>query len=55
MATRQTASGPSKRPRPAEVFRWALPHSVRVVQVLRLGTLGLSYEPRGTYLPSILY
>jgi predicted N-acetyltransferase YhbS len=38
-----------------EVFRWALAQGLRVVQVMTLMTLGLYHEPRGAYLPSILY
>jgi GNAT superfamily N-acetyltransferase len=38
-----------------EVFRWALARGIRVVQVMTLMTLGLYNEPRGAYLPSILY
>lgn len=37
------------------VFRWALARGLRVVQVMTLMTLGLYHEPRGAYLPSILY
>ena len=38
-----------------EIARWALGHGFRVVQVMTLMTLGLYNEPRGAYLPSILY
>ena len=38
-----------------EVLRWALARGIRVVQVMTLMTLGLYNEPRGAYLPSILY
>ncbi len=38
-----------------EVFRWALARGLRVVQVMTLMTVGLYNEPRGAYLPSILY
>jgi predicted N-acetyltransferase YhbS len=38
-----------------EAFRWALAQGLRVVQVMTLMTLGLYNEPRGAYLPSILY
>ncbi len=38
-----------------EVFRWALAQGLRVVQVMTLMTTGLYHEPRGAYLPSILY
>ncbi len=38
-----------------EVFRWVLANGLRVVQVMTLMSLGLYHEPRGAYLPSILY
>ncbi|MDQ3661820.1 MAG: GNAT family N-acetyltransferase [Actinomycetota bacterium] len=38
-----------------ELFRWALAQGFRVVQVMTLMTLGLYHQPRGAYLPSILY
>ena len=38
-----------------ELFRWALASGLRVVQVMTLMTVGLYNEPRGAYLPSILY
>jgi GNAT superfamily N-acetyltransferase len=41
--------------RNAELFRWCLAQGLRVVQPLTLMTIGLYNEPRGAYLPSILY
>ena len=41
--------------RNAEVYRWALAHGLKVVQVMTLMSLGLYNEPAGAYLPSILY
>ncbi len=41
--------------RNGELFRWCLGHGLRVVQPLTLMTTGLYNEPRGAYLPSILY
>lgn len=38
-----------------EVFRWAVARGLRAIQVMTLMTLGLYHEPRGEYLPSILY
>jgi hypothetical protein len=38
-----------------ELFRWCLARGLRVVQVMTLMTLGLYQQPRGAYLPSILY
>jgi GNAT superfamily N-acetyltransferase len=41
--------------RNAALFRWCLDHGLRVVQPMTLMTIGLYNEPRGAYLPSILY
>jgi GNAT superfamily N-acetyltransferase len=41
--------------RNGELFRWCLGHGLRVVQPLTLMSLGLYHEPRGGFLPSILY
>jgi predicted N-acetyltransferase YhbS len=41
--------------RNAELFRWCLAHGLRVVMPLTLMTIGLYNEPRGAYMPSILY
>ena len=41
--------------RNGEVFRWCLAHGLRVVQPMTLMSLGLYNEPRGAFLPSILF
>jgi predicted N-acetyltransferase YhbS len=41
--------------RNGELFRWCLAHGLRVVQPMTLMRLGLYNEPRGVFLPSILY
>lgn len=41
--------------RNSEVFRWCLAAGLRVTQPLTLMSLGLYNEPRGAFLPSILY
>ena len=41
--------------RNGEVFRWCLAHGLRVVQPLTLMSMGLYNEPRGAFLPSIVY
>jgi predicted N-acetyltransferase YhbS len=41
--------------RNAALFRFCLQHGLRVVQVMTLMTTGRYQEPRGTYLPSIMY
>lgn len=41
--------------RNAALFRWCLTQGLRVVMPLTLMTIGLYNEPRGAYLPSILY
>jgi predicted N-acetyltransferase YhbS len=38
-----------------ELFRWCLKHKLRVVHVMNLMSIGLYNEPKGSYLPSILY
>jgi len=37
------------------LFRWCLQHGLRIVQVMTLMTTGRYQEPRGAYLPSIMY
>lgn len=39
----------------SELLRWCLAHGLRVVQPLTLMSRGLYQEPRGAFLPSILY
>jgi N-acetylglutamate synthase-like GNAT family acetyltransferase len=41
--------------RNSEVFRWCLEQGVRVTQPLTLMSIGLYNEPRGAFLPSILF
>jgi hypothetical protein len=41
--------------RNGELFRWYLAHGLRVLQPLTLMSLGLYNEPRGVFLPSIIY
>jgi hypothetical protein len=41
--------------RNAELFRWCLANDLRVIQPMTLMTIGLYNEPRGAYLPSVLY
>jgi GNAT superfamily N-acetyltransferase len=41
--------------RNARLFRWCLENGLRVVQPMTLMTVGMYNEPRGAYLPSILY
>jgi GNAT superfamily N-acetyltransferase len=41
--------------RNGELFRWCLGHGLRVVQPVTLMSLGLYNEPRGVFLPSIIY
>ena len=41
--------------RNAELFRWCLEQGLRVVQPMTLMTVGLYNEPRGAFMPSILF
>jgi len=41
--------------RNAELFTWCLTHGMRVFQPMTLMTIGQYQEPRGAYLPSVLY
>jgi len=41
--------------RNTELFQWCLAHGLRMVQPLTLMTTGLYNEPKGAYLPSILF
>lgn len=41
--------------RNSEVFRWCLSEGLRVIQPMSLMSIGLYNEPRGAFLPSILY
>lgn len=57
IAAADTFSGPGILipTRNAELFRWCLESGLRVVYPMTLMTIGLYNEPRGAYLPSILY
>ena len=37
------------------LFRWCLEHKLRVVQPMTLMSIGDYHEPRGAFLPSVLY
>lgn len=41
--------------RNSELFRWCLEHGLRVIQPMTLMSKGLYNEPRGAFLPSIIY
>ncbi len=41
--------------RNSELLRWCLRHGLRVVQPMTLMSVGLYNEPRGAFLPSIVY
>ena len=41
--------------RNGELFRWCLANGLRVVEPMTLMSLGLYNEPKGAFLPSILY
>ncbi|MFL6354197.1 MAG: GNAT family N-acetyltransferase [Bryobacteraceae bacterium] len=41
--------------RNSDLFRWCLENGLRVVHPMTLMTIGLYNEPKGAYLPSILY
>lgn len=41
--------------RNTELLRWCLDHGLRIVQPMTLMTIGLYNEPRGAFLPSVLY
>lgn len=41
--------------RQAELFRWCLSETLRVVKPMTLMTVGAYQEPRGAYLPSVIY
>ena len=41
--------------RNADLLRWCLEHGLTIVQPMTLMTIGPYHEPRGAYLPSILY
>ncbi len=41
--------------RNSEMFRWCLAHGLRVVEPMTLMSMGLYNEPKGAFLPSVLY
>jgi hypothetical protein len=41
--------------RNADVLRWCLAHGLRIVQPMTLMSIGLYNEPRGAFMPSVLY
>jgi hypothetical protein len=41
--------------RNSELFRWCLASGLRVVQPMTLMSMGLYNEPKGAFLPSVLY
>jgi len=41
--------------RNGELLRWCLSNGLRIVQPLTLMSRGIYQEPRGAFLPSILY
>ena len=41
--------------RNSELFRWCLANGLRVVEPMTLMSLGLYNEPKGAFIPSILY
>ena len=41
--------------RNSELFRWCLAHGLKVVEPMTLMSMGLYNEPKGAFLPSILY
>ena len=41
--------------RNSELLRWCFAHGLKIVQPLTLMSRGLYQEPRGAFLPSILY
>jgi hypothetical protein len=41
--------------RNTKLFRWCLEHGLRVVQPMTLMSVGPYQEPKGEFLPSILY
>jgi predicted N-acetyltransferase YhbS len=41
--------------RNSELFRWCLEHGLRIVTPMTLMTMGMYSEPKGAYLPSVLF
>jgi GNAT superfamily N-acetyltransferase len=57
IATAKTFAGPGflLPSRNGELFRWCLEKGLRVVQPMTLMSLGLYNEPKGAFLPSVLF
>jgi predicted N-acetyltransferase YhbS len=57
IAAAQTFAGPGflLPTRNSDVFRWCLTNGLRVVQPMTLMSIGLYNEPRGAFMPSVLY
>ena len=56
VAAAKAFSGPGFVPvRNTALFRWCLEHKLRVVQPMTLMSIGDYHEPRGAFLPSVLY
>ncbi|HJT12707.1 MAG TPA: GNAT family N-acetyltransferase [Dongiaceae bacterium] len=57
IATASSFAGPGflLPTRNATLLRWCLDHSLRIVQPMTLMTMGPYQQPRGAFLPSILY
>ena len=57
IAAAQTFAGPGflLPTRNSDVFRWCLANGLRVVQPMTLMSIGLYNEPRGAFMPSVLY
>jgi hypothetical protein len=41
--------------RNGELLRWCLAHGLQVVQLMTLMSIGFYTEPKGAFLPSIIY
>jgi predicted N-acetyltransferase YhbS len=50
-----TGSGFLLPSRNSELFRWCLDHGLRMAKAMVLMSIGLYNEPRGAYLPSVVY
>jgi len=57
IAAAETFAGPGflLPTRNSDVFRWCLTNGLRVVQPMTLMSIGLYNEPRGAFMPSVLY
>jgi hypothetical protein len=50
-----TGSGFLLPSRNSELFRWCLDHGLRMAKAMVLMSIGRYNEPRGAYLPSVVY